>query len=70
MIWRSFPGTRLEALSGDRKGQFSICINDQFRINLETLETSTGMQFAGIDKSRSSDPFDHPHPFYSHTGEL
>ena len=26
------PGTRLEALSGDRKGQFSIRINDQFRI--------------------------------------
>jgi toxin HigB-1 len=26
------PGNRLEALSGDRKGQFSIRINDQFRI--------------------------------------
>ncbi len=26
------PGNRLEALSGDRKGQFSIRINDQYRI--------------------------------------
>ena len=29
---RSPPGNRLEALKGDRKGQFSIRINDQFRI--------------------------------------
>ena len=26
------PGNRLERLSGDRKGQFSIRINDQYRI--------------------------------------
>ena len=26
------PGNRLEALSGDREGQFSIRVNDQFRI--------------------------------------
>ena len=26
------PGNRLEALGGDRKGQFSIRINDQWRI--------------------------------------
>jgi proteic killer suppression protein len=26
------PGNRLEALAGDRKGQHSIRINDQFRI--------------------------------------
>jgi proteic killer suppression protein len=26
------PGNQLEALSGDRKGQWSIRINDQFRI--------------------------------------
>jgi toxin HigB-1 len=26
------PGNRLEALSGDRKGQYSIRINDQFRL--------------------------------------
>ena len=26
------PANRLEALSGDRRGQHSICINDQWRI--------------------------------------
>jgi proteic killer suppression protein len=26
------PSNRLEALRGDRKGQWSICINDQYRI--------------------------------------
>ena len=29
---RSPPGNRLEALTGDRKGQYSIRINDQFRV--------------------------------------
>lgn len=29
------PGLRLEALKGERKGQFSIRINDQFRICFE-----------------------------------
>ena len=29
---RSPPGNRLEALSGDRQGQHSIRINDQYRI--------------------------------------
>jgi toxin HigB-1 len=29
---RSPPGNRLEALKGDRKGQHSIRINDQFRV--------------------------------------
>jgi len=28
----SLPGSRLEALKGDRKGQHSIRINDQYRI--------------------------------------
>jgi len=27
-----FPGNRLEALSGDRRGQYSIRVNDRFRI--------------------------------------
>jgi toxin HigB-1 len=31
---RAPPGNRLEALSGDRKGQWSVQINDQFRICL------------------------------------
>lgn len=29
---RSPPGNRLEALHGDRKGQWSIRVNDQWRI--------------------------------------
>ena len=29
---RAPPGNRLEALRGDRSGQFSIRVNDQFRI--------------------------------------
>ena len=29
---RSPPGNRLEALHGDRKGQWSIRINDQWRL--------------------------------------
>ncbi len=29
---RAPPGNRLEALKGDRKGQYSIRINDQFRL--------------------------------------
>jgi toxin HigB-1 len=29
---RSPPGNRLEALKGDRKGQYSMRVNDQFRL--------------------------------------
>jgi toxin HigB-1 len=29
---RSPPGNRLEALTGDRKGQYSIRVNQQFRL--------------------------------------
>jgi proteic killer suppression protein len=29
---RSPPGNRLEALKGDRRGQWSIRINDQWRV--------------------------------------
>ena len=31
----TLPGSRLEALKGDRKGQYSIRINDQYRICFE-----------------------------------
>ena len=31
----SLPGNRLESLKGDRKGQYSIRINDQWRICFE-----------------------------------
>ncbi len=33
------PGNRLETLSGNRKGQFSIRINDQYRICFKWTET-------------------------------
>lgn len=33
------PGNRLEMLKGDRKGQFSIRINDQWRICFSWTET-------------------------------
>lgn len=36
------PGNRLEALKGDRKGQFSIRINDQWRICFEWPKGSRG----------------------------
>jgi len=28
----AFPGNRLEALAGDRRGQYSIRVNDQYRV--------------------------------------
>jgi proteic killer suppression protein len=36
---RSPPGNHLEALSGDRAGQHSIRINDQWRLCFEWRET-------------------------------
>ena len=33
------PGNRLEALTGDRKGQFSIRINEQYRICFKWSES-------------------------------
>ncbi|RQR67593.1 plasmid maintenance system killer protein [Burkholderia sp. Bp9126] len=35
---RSPPGNRLEALSGNREGQYSIRINNQWRICFEWSE--------------------------------
>ncbi|MFZ0039093.1 MAG: type II toxin-antitoxin system RelE/ParE family toxin [Candidatus Acidiferrales bacterium] len=35
-------GNRFESLSGDRKGQFSIRINDQWRICFEWLDRAPG----------------------------
>lgn len=37
---RSPPGNRLEALKGNRAGQCSIRINDQFRLCFRWLESS------------------------------
>ena len=36
------PGNRLEALKGDRKGQYSIWINDQWRICFEWPKETRG----------------------------
>jgi len=36
------PGNRFEALKGKRKGQYSIRINDQWRICFEWLEGAPG----------------------------
>lgn len=36
------PGNRLEALKGDRRGQFSIRINDQWRICFRWEDSSAG----------------------------
>lgn len=38
----SRPGNRLEALKGDRKGQWSIRINDKWRICFEWPDGSPG----------------------------
>jgi toxin HigB-1 len=36
------PGNRFEALKGDRKGQYSIRVNDQWRICFEWSEGTPG----------------------------
>ncbi|MGA8151158.1 MAG: type II toxin-antitoxin system RelE/ParE family toxin [Terriglobales bacterium] len=36
------PGNRFEALRGDRKGQYSIRINDQWRVCFEWIEGAPG----------------------------
>jgi toxin HigB-1 len=38
----ALPGNRFEALGGDRKRQFSIRINDQWRICFEWLDRAPG----------------------------
>jgi len=38
----ALPGNRFEKLSGDRQGQYSIRINDQWRICFEWPEGSIG----------------------------
>lgn len=39
---RSPPGNRLEALQGNRSGQYSIRINDQFRVCFRWTESGPG----------------------------
>jgi toxin HigB-1 len=38
----ALPGNRFEALKGDRKGQYSVRINDQWRICFEWPDGSPG----------------------------
>jgi toxin HigB-1 len=38
----NLPGNRLEALKGDRKGQYSIRVNDQWRVCFEWPKGSKG----------------------------
>jgi len=38
----ALPGNRFEALAGERKGQYSIRINDQWRICFDWPERSPG----------------------------
>ena len=38
----ALPGNRFEALQGDRKGQYSIRINDQWRICFEWPKEASG----------------------------
>lgn len=45
---RAMPSNRLEALHGDRKGQYSIRINRQWRICFEWPEGSPGPESVQI----------------------
>lgn len=38
----ALPGNRFEALKGDRKGQYSIRVNDQWRVCFEWPKGSKG----------------------------
>ncbi len=42
LIDLDLPGNHLETLKGDRKGQYSICINDQWRICFEWSRGTKG----------------------------
>lgn len=44
----ALPGNRLELLSGDREGQYSIRINDQWRICFEWPDGSPGPVYVEI----------------------
>lgn len=41
-VLAAFPGNRLEALKGDRQGQYSIRINDQWRVCFVWTELGPG----------------------------
>jgi proteic killer suppression protein len=41
-LLRALPGNRLEALKGDRAGQYSVRINQQWRVCFEWPSGQTG----------------------------
>ena len=45
---RALPGNRLEALSGDRLGQYSVRINLQWRITFRWAQGANGPSDVGI----------------------
>jgi len=45
----NFPGHRLEKLSGDRAGSYSIRINNRWRICFEWSEGSPGPENVSIE---------------------
>jgi proteic killer suppression protein len=44
----ALPGNRLESLSGDRRGQYSIRVNNQWRICFEWPDRAPGPSMVGI----------------------
>jgi len=42
IAYLDLPGNRLEALKGDRKGQYSVRINDQWRVCFEWPKGAPG----------------------------
>lgn len=46
----ALPGNRFEAMKGDRKGQYSVRINDQWRICFEWPDKSPGPENVEITK--------------------
>lgn len=45
---RSLPSNRVEALGGDRQGQYSVRINDQWRICFEWPQDASGPSYVEI----------------------
>ena len=61
---RSQPGSRLEASKGDRQAQYSIRVNDQWRICFRW--TAAGAEEAGAEDVESVDYHWGRQPFLSH----
>src|SRR2546430_12397685 len=44
----ALPGNRFEALKGERKGQYSVRINDQWRVGFLLPEKTAGTSHVGV----------------------